>query len=113
MTAPVAHSVKPARRSILNWFLGAGVVGWAASVLYPVLRDLRPLGEAGAGGPLKLSAEELTTLGKSHFVIARSGTRKVLVFEAGGDLRALDAKCTHEGCTVQFVPHARPFWSIV
>ena len=47
MTAPVAHSVKPARRSILNWFLGAGVLGWAASVLYPVLRYLRPLGTRG------------------------------------------------------------------
>ena len=104
MTAPVARSVKPARRSVLNWFLGAGVVGWAVSVLYPVLRYLRPLAEAGAGSPLKLSSEELSTLGKSHFVIARSGTRKVIVFEGGGDLRALDAKCPHEGCTVQFAP---------
>ena len=76
MTAPLAQGAKPARRSLLNWLLGAGVIGWAASVLYPVLRYLRPLSEAGAGSPLKLSAEELTILGKSHFVIARSGTRK-------------------------------------
>jgi Rieske Fe-S protein len=109
MTAPVARSVKPARRSVLNWFLGAGVLGWLVSVLYPVLRYLRPLGEP-TGGSLKLSAEELSTLGKSHFVIARSGTRKVIVFEAGGELRALDAKCTHEGCTVQFVPGDSLLW---
>ena len=42
MTAPVAQTSKPERRSVLNWFLGAGILGWAASVLYPVLRYLRP-----------------------------------------------------------------------
>ncbi|HTS80132.1 MAG TPA: Rieske 2Fe-2S domain-containing protein [Myxococcaceae bacterium] len=110
MTAPVARSVKPARRSILNWLLGAGIVSWAVSVLYPVFRYLRPLSEVGAGGPLKLSADELATLEKSHFVIVRSGTRKVIVFEANGMLHALDAKCTHEGCTVQFVSGDSLLW---
>ena len=110
MTAPLAQGAKPARRSLLNWLLGVGVIGWAASVLYPVLRYLRPLSEAGAGSPLKLTAEELAILGKSHFVIARSGTRKVIVFEAAGELHALDAKCTHEGCTVQFVPGDSLLW---
>ncbi len=110
MTAPVAQSAKPARRNLLNWLLGAGVLGWAVSVLYPALRYLRPLNDVGAGGPLKLSAEEVSTLNKSHFVIARSGTRKVIVFEAGGQLHALDAKCTHEGCTVQFVPGDSLIW---
>jgi len=110
MTTPVARTAKPARRSLLNWLLGAGVLGWVVSLLYPVLRYLRPLSEAGAGSPLRLTTEELATLGKSHFVIARSGTRKVIVFEAGGELRALDAKCTHEGCTVQFVPGDSLLW---
>jgi len=110
MAAPVAQSLKPERRSFLNWLIGAGLLGWAGSILYPVLRYLRPLGDVGAGGPLKLTAEELSILGKSHFVIARAGTRKVIVFESGGQLRALDAKCTHEGCTVQFVPGDSLIW---
>jgi len=110
MTTLAGQSSKPGRRSLLNWLLGAGVLGWAASVLYPVLRYLRPLSEVGASGPLKLSPEDLSTLNKSHFVIARAGTRKVIVFEAGGALRALDAKCTHEGCTVQFVPGDSLLW---
>jgi cytochrome b6-f complex iron-sulfur subunit len=110
MADPVAQSLKPERRSFLNWFLGIGVLGWAGSVLYPVLRYLRPLGDAGAGGPLKLTPEDVSILNKSHFVIARAGTRKVIVFEAGGALRALDAKCTHEGCTVQFVPGDSLIW---
>jgi len=110
MTDSVAQGSKPARRSFLNWLIGAGLLGWAASVLYPVLRYLRPLGDVGAGGPVKLTKEEVATLGKSHFVIARTGTRKIIVFEAGGELHALDAKCTHEGCTVQFVPGDSLVW---
>ena len=110
MAAPVAQSAQPARRSFLNWLLGLGVLGWAASVLYPVLRYLRPLSDTGAGGSLKLNKEEASILAKSHFVIARAGTRKVIVFEAGGELHALDAKCTHEGCTVQYVPGDANIW---
>ena len=108
--ADAVQAVKPTRRSFLNWLLGAGVLGWMGSLLYPVVRYLRPLGDTGAGGPVKLTAEEVAKLGKSHFVIARSGTRKVIVFEAAGQLHALDAKCTHEGCTVQFVPGDSVIW---
>jgi cytochrome b6-f complex iron-sulfur subunit len=91
------------RRSFLNLILGVGVVGWVASLLYPVLRYLKPLSET-ASGPVKLTPEEVAKVEKEHFCIARSGTRKVIVFNSGGELRALDAKCTHEGCTVQYVP---------
>ena len=110
MATPVAQSVQPARRGFLNWLIGIGLLGWAASVLYPVLRYLRPLSDVGAGGAVKLTKDEVATLSKSHFVIARTGTRKVIVFEAGGELHALDAKCTHEGCTVQFVPGDSLVW---
>jgi cytochrome b6-f complex iron-sulfur subunit len=96
-------SITMERRGFLNVLLGVGVVGWAASILYPVLRYLRPLSET-ATGPLKLTPEEVAKIEKDHFVIARSGTRKAIVFDANGELRALDAKCTHEGCTVQYVP---------
>ena len=98
------------RRSMLSWLLGVGIVGWLGTVLYPVLRYLRPLSDTGAGGPVKLSPEEVAKIEKEHFVIARSGTRKVIVFAAGGELRALDAKCTHEGCTVQYVPGDSLIW---
>jgi Rieske Fe-S protein len=93
----------PQRRSFLNFVLGAGVLGWVSSLLYPVLRYLKPLSDT-ATGPVKLTPDDVAKVEKDHFCIARSGNRKVIVFNSGGELRALDAKCTHEGCTVQYVP---------
>ena len=110
MAETADQTADPSRRSMLSWLLGAGVLGWMGTVLYPVLRYLRPLSDAGAGGPVKLSADEVAKIEREHFVIARSGTRKVIVFQAGAELRALDAKCTHEGCTVQFVPADGLLW---
>jgi len=101
---------QPTRRSALNWLLGVGVAGWLGSIMYPVLRYLTPLSDSGTGGPVKLSAEEVTKVDKESFVIARSGTRKIIVINANGELRALDAKCTHEGCTVQYVPGDGVIW---
>ena len=106
---PSASSVQPGRR-LVNWLLGVGLVGWAGSLLYPVIRYLRPLADTGLGGPLKLSAEEVAKVDKESFAIVRAGTRKVLVFNAGGEVRAVDAKCTHEGCTVRYVAEESLVW---
>lgn len=103
MSVTEQSSFEPRRRNFLNTLLTAGVAGWVASLLYPVLRYLRPLSDTSTG-PLKLTPEEIAKMEKDHFVIARQGTRKVIVFNNAGVLTALDAKCTHEGCTVQFVP---------
>jgi Rieske Fe-S protein len=101
----------PTRRSFLDALLALGLVGFLASLLYPVLRYLRPIERSGPGGPLRLSAEDVTTLSRERFVILRAGARRVLVLEGADDrLRALDAKCTHEGCTVRFVPAEGVIW---
>ncbi len=99
------------RRSFLDLLLSAGFLAWLASVAYPVLRYLRPLGTAGPGGPIKLKADDLAKLERDHLVILRAGTTKILVFQdANQQVRALDAKCTHEGCTVQYVPGESVVW---
>jgi len=102
---------KRTRRSFIDVVLGLGFVGTMSSVVYPVLRYLKPLGPSGAQGPLKLTKEDQARLEREHMLIVRSGTTRILVFEDGQQkLRAVDARCTHEGCTVQFVPGESLIW---
>lgn len=99
------------RRSLLDLLLGVGVIGWVGSIVFPVLRYLTPLAQQAQNGPVKLSAEEQAKLDKEHSVIVRAGAGRILIFEdASQNLRALSAKCTHEGCTVQYVPGESGIW---
>jgi cytochrome b6-f complex iron-sulfur subunit len=99
------------RRSFIDWLLSIGVLGWAASVAYPVLRYVLPSGTAGVGGPVVLTAEEADKVRRDRFTICQAGTLRLIVFDDGsGKYRALAAKCTHEGCTVQYVPGDAVIW---
>ena len=102
---------KSTRRGFLDFLLGASTVAWLASVFYPVLRYLKPLPRAGLVGPTRLTREELSKLEKEHFVIVPvSGKRVLVVQNAAQEILAVDAKCTHEGCTVQYVPGESAIW---
>ena len=57
-----APDQKSSRRSFLDLLLGASGAAWVASVLYPVIRYLKPLPRAGGVGPTRLSREELAKL---------------------------------------------------
>ena len=99
------------RRSFLDLMLGATVGAWVATVLYPILRYLKPLPTAAPAGPHRLDAAAVGKLVKTSFVIVPFGTKRVLVFrDTQSRLRALDAKCTHEGCTVQYVAGESSIW---
>lgn len=99
------------RRGFLDLLLGLGASGWLASVFYPVFRFLTPLPSGGPGGPVQLSPEQLQALEKERFVIVAAQGKRILVFQdAAARLRALDARCTHEGCTVKFVPGESVIW---
>ena len=102
---------KRTRRGFIDVLLSLGFVGSLASVIYPVLRYLKPLGPSGAQGPLKLTKDDLARLDREHMLIVRAGPARILVFEDPQQkLRALDARCTHEGCTVQYVPGESLVW---
>lgn len=99
------------RRRLLDWILRLGTMGWLGSILYPVIRYLSPQQASAATGVVKLSSNDMQQLQRRLFTIVRSGTNRILVFEDGSQqIRALDAKCTHEGCTVQFVPGEAVVW---
>ena len=105
------EAAAPSRRSVLDVLLGIGVVGWLGSIVYPVLRYLRPISSQEGRGPRKLTREEAQKLERERALIVRHGPLRVLVFEdAQQRLRALEARCTHEGCTVQYVPGDSLIW---
>jgi cytochrome b6-f complex iron-sulfur subunit len=106
-----AAALATSRRSVLDVLLGIGAIGWIASIVYPVLRYLRPISPQTGAGPVRLSAEQAGKLEREHSVIVREGSTRLLVFEdAGQEVRALEARCTHEGCTVQYVPGDSVIW---
>src|ERR1044071_3833606 len=106
-----APDQKSSRRSFLDLLLGASGVAWVASVLYPVIRYLKPLPRAGAVGPTRLTREEIAKLEKDHFVIVPVSGKRVLVLQSPAqEILAVDAKCTHEGCTVQYLPAESAIW---
>ena len=99
------------RRGVLDLLLRAGFLGWLASALYPVIRYLTPLPLAGPTGPVRLTRDEVSKLERQKFAIVPVGQDRVLVLEdAAGELHALDAKCTHEGCTVRYQRENEIIW---
>jgi Rieske Fe-S protein len=102
---------QPTRRSVLDVLLGTGLVGWVASIIYPVLRYMKPVSPQDVRSPIKLAKDDQTKLEKEHQLIVRAGPTRLLVFEdAAQSLRCVEAKCTHEGCTVQYVPGDSVIW---
>ncbi len=99
------------RRSTLDLLLTLGGLGWLASVVYPVIRYLKPLPMQGPTGPVGLTRAEISKVERDKFAIIPVGARRVLVLEdSAGELHALDAKCTHEGCTVRYEPAQALIW---
>ncbi len=105
-----ATSRPASRRSFLDAALGVGAVVWLGTVLYPVVRFLKPLPQQGPGGPTRLTPDEVSKLDKDSMVIVPVAGARVIVFEADGEPQALAARCTHEGCTVQWVPAESVIW---
>jgi len=99
------------RRSLLDVLLGSGLLGFFASIVYPMLRYLKPIAPQDGAGALRLNKDEQAKLEKEHSLIVRHGAKRILVFEDPQQkLCALEARCTHEGCTVQYVPGDSLIW---
>lgn len=99
------------RRRFLDTFLGASAMACLVSVLYPVIRYLKPFRRGGPAGPTRLTRDEVAKLEKDHSVIVPISGKRVLVLQnSAQQLLALDAKCTHEGCTVQYLAAESAIW---
>ncbi|MGA7992324.1 MAG: Rieske 2Fe-2S domain-containing protein [Thermoanaerobaculia bacterium] len=99
------------RRRWIDALLGTSFVAWAGAVVYPMLRYLTPLKDGGGANKITLTDAQKQELASNGFLIARLGTDRVLVLkDRSQKLLALSAKCTHEGCTVQFLPADSIVW---
>ena len=99
------------RRRWIDVLLGSSFVAWAAAVVYPVLRYLTPSKDGGGEDHVTLTDAQKGELGTNGFLIARLGSERVILLkDRDQKIRAMSARCTHEGCTVQFVPADGIVW---
>ena|SRR5215472_2113687 len=99
------------RRGFLNALLGVSVVGWLTTVLYPIVRYLKPLPQTGPTGPSRLTRDEISKLEQKQFVIVPVSGQRVMVLQLPSqELLAFSAVCTHEGCTVTYRPGDSAIW---
>ena len=104
-------SLPVTRRRWLDVLLGGSLVAWAGAVIYPILRYLTPPRDAGGADRAVLTDAQKQELASQGSLITRIGSDRVIVLRRRDDkLSALSAKCTHEGCTVQFVRADALIW---
>lgn len=99
-TDPVASP--PGRRDFLKYLLGGSLLGWLASILYPLFAYLKPP-EAGGVEVNSVKVGKIEDIPKDSGFVFRFGEQPaILIRTASGDLRAFSAVCTHLQCTVQY-----------
>lgn len=101
---------KTSRRHFIDLLLSATVLGWVATIVYPIVRYLKPLPQTGTTGPTRLTRDEAAKLEEKKFVIVPVSGKRVIVFQSEDQLYAFSAKCTHEGCTITYQPGQSVLW---
>jgi Rieske Fe-S protein len=102
----------PARRRLVNRFLGGSFGALVAWILYPVLRFLEPVEIAeAAANQVEAGRIDDPELAASGFKIVPFGSEPViLVKTAEGDFQALAATCTHLDCIVEYRRDKNLLW---
>lgn len=103
-------SSNTSRRHFIDLLFGATAFGWVVTIVYPIIRYLTPLPHIGATGPTHLTRDEASKLEQNRFVIVPVSGQRVIVLESEKELCAFSAKCTHEGCTVTYLPGQSVIW---
>lgn len=98
---------EPTRRD----FLGRSFCACAAAVLggagWGAARYLVPAGSSASAAPVDAASREQLEA-KGHLLVPFQGTAALVIVEQGR-LRAFDARCTHAGCIVEWVPGEKKF----
>ncbi|MBI5473891.1 MAG: Rieske (2Fe-2S) protein [Ignavibacteriae bacterium] len=103
-------AVHEGKRDLLKYILGAGLVAWLGSIVYPLAAYLKPPRQAEVEVS-SVKVGKLAEIEKDSGAIVRFGNKPViLVRSAAGELRAFSATCTHLDCTVQYRKDLGVIW---
>ncbi len=104
---PPVEEVKDKGRRRFLWLTGGIGVLWIGAAAYPFYKYISPrpapdpFGPEGRAAVKKVSPGDVAAPGTG--ANGSYGQRGCIVFRtAEGELRALDSKCTHAGCNVNF-----------
>jgi cytochrome b6-f complex iron-sulfur subunit len=101
-TTFTASTPPPGRRDILKYLLGGSLLGWLASLLYPLFAFLKPP-KTGEVEVSSVRVGKIEDFPKDSGLVFRFGDRPALLLRlASGEFRAFSAVCTHLDCTVQY-----------
>ena len=98
------------RRNFINIILGSSLVGWIASIVYPVFSFLRPpkVPEANVNS---IKAGSLDTFEPNSATIIKFGRKPVILIRTDtGEFKAFNATCTHLDCIVQYKQDTKQIW---
>ena len=86
-----------------------GLLGWPASVAALGLAGLAAVGFAvrRRRRPRGVPVTPLAQVPPGSVFRARYGENPIIVLNVGGEIRAFDAVCTHEGCPLGWNPEQR------
>jgi cytochrome b6-f complex iron-sulfur subunit len=98
------------KRDFLKIILSGGLLGFAASILYPIFAYLKPP-KHGEVEVTSVKAGTLSEIEKGSGKIVKFGTKPVIVVRTNDDeVRAFAATCTHLDCTVQYRNDMELIW---
>jgi cytochrome b6-f complex iron-sulfur subunit len=98
------------RRDFLKYILSGGLLGLAASILYPIIAYLKPPAQREVEVS-SVKAGNINEIEKESGKIIKFGSKPVILIRtAKGDLRAFSAICTHLDCTVQYKKDIGVIW---
>jgi cytochrome b6-f complex iron-sulfur subunit len=101
---------KKNRRDFLKYSLTAGLAGFAAIVIYPILSFLNPPKQTEVE-VTSVNAGKADAMKPGDSKIIRFGNKPVIIIKIDEkNYRALSATCTHLDCTVQYKKSENVIW---
>lgn len=103
-------SASKARRSFLDYLLGASALATLGAILYPIFRFMSPP-QVIESTESSVVAAKLNELPPNSGKIFKFGNKPGIVIRTpSGEVKAFSAVCTHLECIVQYRPDMKLIW---